>query len=245
MPKSGVWYRWRLDGAEVHIWNRGNEWHWAEQPKDVSRTERNFGGPEEYRGDVQDFHVSYAASQPVALRPFTLNRPFVVQDPSAITVHRDHEVSFAVDLPVSVKLELESGVILGMPNTILLTKTWFGDTTSGTACFLWPAKLALPLASPFGSMVRCQIRVRNLTKNPLQLKQFAVYSELLTLWTREGMLVTNDILLEGQSDGSLRMVSLPPAEVESLDLICEAPVGQTDLLIKRGVGFLRNIAGIS
>lgn len=243
-PQPGIWYRWRLDGAEVCLWNQGDEWRVVDRPRSLRTHATNFGGPEELIPEPTDYRSCFAPAQRVGLKPTMLDRPLVIQNDSVITVHRDQEAVFEVDLPISVRFELESGLVLSGLNTILLTKTWFGDSTSGIPCFLWPVRLRALLPEPCGTLVRCRIRVKNETKSPLNLRQFVIDTDLLSLWTGDRVLSTNKILLEGQADGSLRMAALP-IDADPNSILYQAPVGQTERLIKRGVDFLRNIAGIS
>ena len=180
----------------------------------------------------------------MALRPFALQRPFVVLSPSPIHIHRGEEASFLIDLPVSVHWQAESTDILAHPNTIDLPKTWFGDTTAGRLCFLWACDLQPPRVPPFGSLFRCHIIVRNFAKTPLVLKQFAIYCEYLSLWDLGNTLGTDTVFLEGLPDGSLKMGVLPNEQSRQGVPLYEATVGQTELLLQKGVDFLRAITGI-
>lgn len=244
--QADCWYRWRLDGAEVFLRNAGANWYWATKPKKPDELSRNFGGPEivEEPGHLE-VRQAIAATQPVALRPFALSRPFVVMTTKAISILPGEEAEFSADLPVSVHWVTASGEVLAHPNTIELHKTWFGDTSSGRLCFLWPTTLEPPREDPFGSMIRCRIVVRNHTKTSLVLRQFPIYCEYLSLWESGSSLRSDLVLVEGLSDEVLRMTTLPYKASAKDILLYEAAVTQKELLFQRGVDFLRSLAGIS
>jgi len=240
------WYRWRLDGAEVFLKNVGSSWYWATRPKHPEGLRQDFGGPEvvEAPYDLEIHHV-LASCQPVALRPFALSRPFVVRATRAISVLAGEQAEFLVDLPVSVHWMTSAGVVLAHPNTIELHKTWFGDTSAGRLCFLWPTTLEAPPNQPYGSMFRCHIQVRNEGKSPLVLRQFPIYCEYLSLWEEGGSLRSDLVVVESLGDQSLRMTTEPYKGSDQGLLLYEAAVTQSEVLFQRGVDFLRNIAGIS
>ena len=252
-PAEGIWYQWRLNGSRVFLRRSSEHWQHAAQPKTRAGLDGVFDGPlpvDEPMGLEKS--VSVAAMAAIALRPTMTNKPIVIEAINSLRISRGHEAQFTLDLPVSVHFEFESGELLARLNTFQLNQTWFGDTTSGVLCFAWPlvllpSSLAESPAGPtdFGSMLRCQIIVRNLSKVTLEVKQFAVYTEMLNIWETDGRLVTDTVLLEGLSDGSLRMGIIPDKKSRSGTWLHPAVVGQTDLLIKRGVSFLKSITGIT
>lgn len=243
---EGQWYRWRLDGAEVFLKNFGSTWSWATRPKQPEGLRRDFGGPEVCDPpEGLEVRRSIAASQPIALRPFALARPFVVVPHRPVTLLAGEETEFLVDVPVSVHWMTGDDRTLAHPNTIELHKTWFGDTTAGRLCFLWPTSLDDPEVAPFGSMIRCRIVLRNHGRSSLLVRQFPIYCEYLSLWEVDSTLRTDLVLVEGLNDQSLRMTTVPYPAGERDVLLYEAVVTQSELLFQRGVDFLRSIAGIS
>lgn len=241
----GQWMEWRLDGARLWLWNQDDHWRWNAVDRRPEAIVADFSGPTAVNRMVEanDRRV-VAQRRPVALRPLTLDRPFVTVPPVAVEVHPDQTIEFAIDLPVSYHWVTDDGQTLARPNTIRLTKTWFGDVSGGEACFLWPSDLAPRPGGPYLSLARCPVKVTNSGKAPLVLRKFVIYTRLLGLWTTGPGLVTDQVWLEGLADDTLRMDTVtggPPGAVR----LQAPPVGHTELLIQRGVGFLRNVAGIS
>lgn len=240
-----TWYEWHLDGALVQIGRDGREWHWRAQDRKTSEIRRDFSGPTRVDGQASDSDRRvYFDQDTIALRPLTLDRPFVVVPQVMIDIHPGHAAAFTIDLPVSYHWVGVDGTELARPNTIQLTKTWFGDGSSGEACFLWKTDLKPLESQPFGSLARVPIRIHNQGKSVLNLRQFAVYTRVLSLWVVDRCLQTGPVIVEGMADGSLRMTTDENVP-RGAQLLQKAPVDTTELLIQKGVSFLRNIAGIS
>lgn len=174
-----------------------------------------------------------------------INKPFVIRYPEAMPIHRGETVPLAVDLPVSYHWTNREGETLALPQTILLPKTWFGDASSGTSCFLWEVDFETALAPPYGSLVRCQILIRNVSRTTLSLRQFAVHTELLGLWYRDGFLITDTVVVEGLPDGDLRMSTLNNDQARGGQNLHDPWKGHKEWQVQRGVEFLKNIAGIT
>lgn len=246
VPEEGEWVSWNLDGAEVAIQAEGNRWHWWSKSRKPHEVRRDFGGPR--RGSVSPcgrMHTTIARREPVALRPMIMARPFVVRVTEPVPIHRGEEVRFPVDLPVSYHWVNQDGETLAHPQTIELPRTWFGDPSSGMGCFLWEVDLEDPAQGPFGSLVRCEVVLRNLSKAALVLQHFAIHTERLGLWLRDGLLVTDIVVVEGLADGALRMTTVNNPESRAGQNLEEAPKGPTEWMVQRGVSFLKTIAGIT
>lgn len=240
----GRWLEWRLDGAQVWLWNLGDQWRWNTVDRRPEAIVADFSGPTAVDRPLDPGdRLVVLGRRPVALRPLTLDRPFVTVPPVVVEIHPGESLSFEFDLPVSYHWVTNDGQTVGRPNTIRLTKTWFGDVSAGEACFLWPSALAPREGGPYWSLARCPVTVINSGRGTLVLKKFVIYTRLLGLWTTGPGLVTDEVRLEGLADGTLRMdtVAGGPPGAKRLQA---PPVGHTELLIQRGVGFLRNVAGI-
>lgn len=251
-PQEGSWYRWRLNGGIVFLCRKGTHWHYAVKAKNRDGLDDIFDGPEldEEPHDL-DQSIAISSGKTVALRPTMINKPIVIDAINSLQILRNQEVRLSIDLPVSYHFELENGETLCRLNTFNLPKTWFGDTSSGIFCFSWPTHLIPSLADPttpqrtYGSMLSCQILIRNSAKSILELKHFAVYTEMLDIRVHKGRMVTDTVLLEGLSDGNLKMSLEPNTDARKDTVLYHASLGHTELLVKRGVSFLRSITGIT
>jgi len=248
-PRDGVWYGWKLNGAFLYLSRVDDDWFWATQPKTRAELNDDFGGP--YEGMAPEglaINRAVCPRQTVGLRPTTLQRPFVVTAVHPIRLLKGYQIHFVLDLPIALQWTLESGDVLARPNTILLSKTWFGDTTAGTPCFAWPESLRPQDAQnehPItGSLLRCRVVVSNQSKSAIELKTIAVHTELLGIWHMNGGLRTDIIELEGLGDESLKMTVRTDPSIRDGRQLFEAPMGSTEYMVKRGVSFLRTITGI-
>lgn len=253
LPEEGQWYCWNLDGARIWLMNRGREWNWATEAVVPQDKTEDFRGPFRDSGPGDRVIMrGIAPRQQVSLRPASLNKPFLLKSRTPLVLHGESALEVDLDLPVSVRFVLESGTVLTPLNTILLSRTWFGDTSSGLLCFLWPVDfLGSGPREESGpepklkSLVRCRVNIRNLSKSVLEVRHFAVQTDVLSIWFQEGALVTDRVLIEGLGDGTLRMDVLAEKDPGHRTLLFQAEVGHRELLFKRGVDFLRNITGIS
>jgi hypothetical protein len=179
-------------------------------------------------------------------------RPYLISARNPVRILGDTEIRFDVDLPVPFSFETENGLTLCALEPYILSNTWFGDTTGGILCFslrtaLLPQcrdEMPDPAECPVRrkSLVRCPILVKNGAKAPFDLKQVAVYTDLLGIYDTPDGLATDTVVVEGLSDGTLKMNVRPLAG--DFPRLAAAHRDQSELLIRRGVNFLRSIAGV-
>lgn len=255
--EDGRWYLWRLNGAAVAVRRTGNEWKIALKPARLEDLAGGAGGPEIVAdGDVdlpRDVSFAIALGKRVSLRPAMPELPYLVTVKDPVNILSGAEAAFTVDLPVVFRAETEHGELLRELAPFTLSKTWFGDTSGGTLCWSLPAALDpgyLEGSSEHGgvtvgpsSLASCRITVRNRTRSSIELRRMAVYVELLRIWEVGGRLVTDGIVVDSLPDGGLKM-SVADGTPPDGKLLSQAKVGQRELLVRRGVAFLRTIAGI-
>ncbi len=94
------------------------------------------------------------------------------------------------------------------------------------------------------SLIHCRIVVRNKSKEPLDVKRLAIFTDLMNVYEKEGILVSDTVVITGTSDGSLQ-TNIDDIGSKGLHKIhTAAKTGINEVLIRRGVSFLRNIAGL-
>jgi hypothetical protein len=247
--KESLWYLWRLNGSAVFISRRGNTWNCAVQAKTQATLDGVCDGPIQVDGpgDLLPFTI-IGPQKPLALRPTMVGKPIVLEVENTILISQDQEINLDLELPVSFHFEFPDGEILCFLNTFLLHTTWFGDYASGRLCFSFPylvrsfyADNSEPHLGHYDSLVSCRVVIRNLSKSILELKRFIIYTEMLGIWEIDGNLCTQMVVLEGMSDELLRMGIISDSQVRKSHKLADASVGQTELLVKRGVNFLRSI----
>ena len=256
-PEASRWYRWRLDGASAWLRKNGDEWRTLFAPARFQDLKEGSGGPES--GEPEDgAAASFAVShhRKVALRPHFSERPYLIVAQNEIRIHCGDQARFDLSLPVLLRFEPENGANLGEAMPFILSNTWFGDKTGGALCWSLPTTLdprcrgetedltAAAPASAFRSLVRCEIVVRNDSKAPIDLKRLAVYTELLNIYEADGFLVTDPVRVNGLDDGGLRMSVASASFTDGRKLLTPARVGQGEMLVRRGVNFLRAVTGM-
>ncbi len=255
--EQGQWYRWRLNGSTLAMRRDGDEWRVASRQVRLSERVEDAGRGEPISEEEVDAlgPVSFvvARGRQVGLRPAMPDRPYLVTVKDPITLSPGAEARFALKLPVLFKAETEHGELLKDFLPYTLSKTWFGDTTGGTLCWSLPSALDPSCGENrarrceegdlSNSLAHCEIVLRNTTKAPIELKRVAVYVELLRVWESEGRILVDSVFVDGLPDGGLKMTvseNTPPGA----RLLASAKVGQKELMVRKGVAFLRTIAGI-
>jgi hypothetical protein len=94
------------------------------------------------------------------------------------------------------------------------------------------------------SLIHCKIVVKNKSKEPLEVKRLAIFTDLMNVYEKAGTLVSGMVVITGTSDGSLQ-TNIDDTGFKNLHKIHTASkTGLNEVLIMRGVSFLRNIAGL-
>lgn len=256
-PSDIVWYRWKLDGASVYLRKNGDEWRAATVPVRIAAIEPEAGGPDP-EDPPEGAQVAFAVAEgaTVALRPYLPEQPYLIVVRNDLRIMAGAEARFDVALPPRYRAELPSGEAVLDYAPFILSSTWFGDKTGGTLCGSLPTALDPQCrgeietgdgccAEPdYRALVGCEITVRNASRFPIDLKRLAIYTGLLNIYERGGRLVTDPVRVDGLEDGSLRMTVQAPAPGTETGLLTAARGGQREMLVSRGVKFLRAITGI-
>jgi len=92
------------------------------------------------------------------------------------------------------------------------------------------------------SLIQCKIAVRNKSKEPLEVKRIAIFTDLMNVYQQEEMLVSDTIFITASTDGSLR-TSSDAGDYRHLKKVHTAQKSElNELSMMRGVSFLRSIA---
>lgn len=265
-PTEAQWYRWALDGASLWMRKNGEEWRFALENVPFKRIESNAHGPEATNPpEFATISLAVARGKKVALRPHPSPMPYLVSARNEVKIHAGTEAWFTIALPPLLRVELESGTILYEVSPFTTTTTWFGDKTSGNLCLSLPIELdpecrnengeladpntleslqraALYLACR--SLIRCRIAVKNRSKDVLDVKRLAIFTNLMNVYEKGDSLVSDTVVITATADGSLQ-TNIDDAGVSHLKKVHSAPkTGLNEVLIMKGVSFLRSIAGI-
>lgn len=254
-PRERTWYRWKLNGAEVWLHKSGDEWRVGVKSVRYRDLVATAEGPLPARSkpDIPVL-ITVAHAKQVALRPLMPKEPFLITARNEVAVLGGQDTRFLVDLPVILRLELDTGDFIGEWRPFTLSNTWFGDKVDGTLCLSIPTALdpicrnedldASKDAPSYRGLIRCEILLRNDTKTTLDFRLLAVYAELLPVYSVGERLATDRIQVDGLPDGGLRTSVQRDSSFQGSVLLSPARVGQNELFVRRGVNFLRAITGL-
>lgn len=261
-PLDNQWYRWDLNGASAFLHKTGGEWQISFNQIKFQDLKDSFGGPF-FAATPGDSLVSYAIGKgkKIALRPYLSARPYLVTVQDDVRILPGAETRFKVVLPPLLRFEFPSLEYLGEKMPLILSGSWFGDTMSGVLCHSLPSLLVpgtdgntfsardvrgavLENATDSRVMVHCDLLVSNTSKTVMDLKRVAIYTDLLNVYEKEDALVTEDVIIDSLNDGSLKM-SVNRGHRKGLKKLSSSLNGGiSEVLIRRGVEFLRNITSI-
>ena len=253
-PEDTKWYQWRLDGARAYARKNGEEWRLAFVPVALLDAFSDSGGPDGIEPpDALTYSFVVANGRSIALRPFLSKMPYLVVARNDIRILPGSEALFDVSLPPMVRFELEGGIVLQESLPFNVSMTWFGDKTAGSLCLSLPKALDPhcrdeKACSPEGasgmllkSLIQCSLLVRNESKAPMELKRLAIYTDMLSIYEKDGVLSTDTVLVHGLADGALKMGLHEAGSDKGRKLTSGTTVGISDLLIRQGMHFLRTI----
>jgi hypothetical protein len=134
----------------------------------------------------------------------------------------------------------------------ILSHTWFGDSMAGILCHSLPTPLhprnngntLTGTLTHFQSLIHCELLVRNTSKTPMDLKQTAIYTDMLNVYEKDGKLVTDEVVLDSLNDGTLKMNIRRRTDKGYKKLSQSINGGKSEMFARRGVEFLKNMTGI-
>lgn len=270
-PEEMRWYGWKLDGASAWLWKNGEEWKFAVEPIPFKSLDPGSEGPTSGE-EPKDVPITLAVSagKRIGLRPSLSEVPYLVSARNDVKIMPGSEAWFAIALPPVLKFELEGGDILHQAYPFTVSNTWFGDKTAGNLCLSLPIELDpycngersfdwelhnashASDASPgttskylrCNSLIQCRLVVRNRSKELVDLSRMAVFTDLMNLYEKGQNLVSDTIVITATTDGSLQN-SIDDKAFRGLAKIHAAKkTGLSEVLVRRGVSFLRNITGL-
>jgi hypothetical protein len=93
------------------------------------------------------------------------------------------------------------------------------------------------------SLIHCDLVVRNSTKNELDLKRLAIFTDLMNIYEEDGLLHGDTVLIDTINDGGLRM-SVDESSLRNRKKIhTRSKSGISEVLVRRGIDFLKAITG--
>jgi hypothetical protein len=255
-PKDNQWYRWDLNGASAFLQKKEDSWQVFINQIHFKDLQYEFGGPvpvETLEPESAEISFIVGKGKKAALRPYLSAVPYLVTVQDDIKIMPGAETRFDVMLPPLLRFELspqEPPLAEQMP--FILSHTWFGDSMSGMLCQSLPS-LLLPrcdgtnlaiMNENVQSLIHCELLVRNTSKAAIDLKQAAIYTEVLNVYEKDGRLVTDEVILDSLNDGNLKMSIHHGQKKGYKKLSSSLSGGKSEIFIRRGVDFLKSMTSI-
>jgi hypothetical protein len=254
-PKDNQWYRWDINGASAFLQKKEDSWQVIINQIRFKDLQERFGGPflaEKPESKDSAFSFVIGKAKKAALRPYLSGLPYLVTVKDDTRLLPGAETRFDVMLPPLLRFELsphEAPLTEQMP--FLLSHTWFGDSMEGILCQSLPP-LLLPLSNEtkipaanehMQSLIHCELLVRNTSKAAIDVKQAAIYTELLNVYEKDGELETDEVILDSLSDGNLKM-SIHHGQKKGWKKLSSNNSGMSEVFIRRGANFLKSMTSI-
>ena len=126
--------------------------------------------------------------------------------------------------------------------TVVLSKTWFGDTMSGESCYSLKSRAVRDLSSitPAGRAV-CPVRVFNATASEMELQRMCIHVEHLGIFRTGKRLWTNQVEINYRGDERSSQISYSsPPEVEGkYDKIADPRVKPERNILKKSIRVMK------
>ncbi len=187
----------------------------------------------------------------VRLVPVMPDRPVVVKPETPIRVPAGSGAVFFVNIPLWIKVEVGRGHpvrLLEVP-TVVLSKTWFGDTESGEPCYTLKTRAtrSLAMTSPWLNRAACPVYVENLSSTELDFQRLCLHVEYLSLFATGERLVTNAVNVTFRGEEQLSQINFErgaPGFSEGASLL-QGPRQQPERnLLRRTFQVLRSLTGV-
>jgi hypothetical protein len=265
-PEDNQWYRWDLNGASAFLCKKEDSWQISFNQISFQYVTNTFGGP--YLVDAPEpnnAEISFVSGKgkKAALRPYFSGMPYLVTIRDNMRIMPGAETRFHVMLPPLLRFEVyphEAALAEQMP--FLLSHTWFGNSMTGMLCYSLPTLLhpscdgdimcsqktendITKRNSDIHTLIYCDLLVRNISKTEIDLKQAAIYTDMLNIYEKDGKLVTDDVVLDSLNDGNLKMSIHHHGQNKGYKKLSSSISGGTsEMFIRRGVEFLKTMTTI-
>jgi hypothetical protein len=250
-PEDNQWYRWDLNGASAFLQKKDDSWQVLFNQIMFRDLEKTIGGPFPSESPVPketDFSFVVGKGKKAALRPYLSGMPYLVTIQDDIKIMPGAEMYFDVMLPPLLRFELSPNAILAEQMPFILSRTWFGDNMAGTLCHSLPTIL-IPRCDENSinhqCLIHCKLLFRNTSKILMDLKQTAIYTDMLNVYEKDGHLVTDEVILDSLNDGNLKMSIHHYGQNKGYKKISRSiNGGKSEMFVRRGVEFIKTMTSI-
>jgi hypothetical protein len=175
------------------------------------------------------------------------DRAVVVLTESPVNIPPDREAVFFVSIPLWIKIQLSDPKPIDLYEipTVIRSDIWFGDTVSGELCYSLISRARRQVEDADHSLHKavCPVKIRNKSKDLLEVERFCVHVQYLSIFTGVRHLWTNEVVItfQGKDQASrLDYARQTPTLRPNLQRITQARKPLKETLFKRSLeGFTR------
>jgi hypothetical protein len=194
--------------------------------------------------------VAGEESNQVQFLPALPDRSLVIRPRYPLNVPRGKDVLFFVNIPVWVRILVglpEKTTLFELP-TVVLSKTWFGDPTTGELCYSLKTKAMRDLnaVENHAYMATCPVLIRNQAPSDLDFQRICIRVEHLTVYQGETRLWTNQVEVQFRGEELTSQIIMNrdiPGFDEAAEAICPAREPVEKSLLKKSFFFLKSLTG--
>jgi hypothetical protein len=249
-----VIYGCKVGAAAIRIKYLLNDWYVSTEAADEGSADLALKPLRGRRGQEPTGWSRWTSGEEslkVQLVPALPDRPVVVRPEASIKIPAKQRASFFVSIPLWVRItagEDHNMTLCEVPTTVL-SKTWFGDTTSGEPGYSLKTRAMRDISrvEPRASTATCPVLINNASTLDLDFQRLCLHVENLALFRSERRLWTNqvNVLYRGEAQASQIDLSGNPPDLEGfLEKIAQPRVRPDRNLLKKSFQVMRMLTGL-
>lgn len=246
----------QFERKEIFCLQKNNEWQSLVRDNSVANPASNLKSFSIIRKKNKE-NIEYTdrifseSSETVRLSPILFNKSCVVSPKNALKLEPYIQCSLFVWLPLCIQLVTENNAVLTEFVVQELSNTWFGDTEVGELCTSLNAEPETNInleeikKNPRYGYAIVPLHLKNESDQVLTIHNISVPQEMLTVFLFEDQIVTEQVNFIYESDGDMRLSIVKPAldALRNLPVLSPPRVSSHEKLVRRGLDFLKSIAG--
>jgi len=241
---------WDINDARIRARKEGDEWLIAhrvapdkQRPQDEAAESDSW--PEEWTR-----YIANTSSHKLVLTPLPPDRPAVVNPESGVQVLPGNEGTFFINIPVWIEIAVfvpERVKLIEVPGSVLPT-TWFGGPVEGLLSYALETRAGrkvVPPRNPDDTTIVVPLRIKNLSREILDLKDLCLHCEHLSVYQGKTRLWSNEVYVEFQADllsSKITYQEKPPAFEQLREYVAAPRVRARQDILFRSFSFFRNFS---
>ncbi len=248
IPESGPFF-WQAGAKRLWIEREGLEIRIASEMKEEDTPEALEAQPKPSELQWKRWLLKHPAAS-LQILPAMPSHNLIVHSKEPLSILPNAQGYFFVSIPVFIEVRLgkaDTDLLISEP-TRSLSKTWFGDSSSGELCLSLRTPVMLSVQGeefpPYRAV--CPVRVRNTSKTQLAFRRLCVNVNLLRIFQGAQHLWTNEVHVEFGGDYLSSRVENrtdPPSFEKDAKLLNDSRVPADRSLLRKSFDNLMSIEG--